>query len=66
MARGLDPAGAGTGPRSLAPCDLQPIKACGVTFAGSMVERVIEKRAKGDPARAALLRTQLADTIGSR
>ena len=66
MARSLDPAGTGAGPHLLAPCDLQAIKACGVTFAGSMVERVIEERAKGDPARAALLRTQLADTIGSR
>ena len=34
----------------LAPCDLQAIKACGVTFAESMVERVIEERAAGDPA----------------
>ncbi len=66
MARSLDPAGAGAGPHLLAPCDLQAIKACGVAFAGSMVERVIEERAKGDPARAALLRTQLADMIGSR
>ncbi len=66
MARSLDPAGSGGGPHLLAPCDLQAIKACGVTFAGSMVERVIEERAKGDPARAALLRTQLVDAIGSR
>ncbi len=57
---------AGDGPHLLAPCDLQAIKACGVTFAGSMVERVIEERAKGDPAQAALLRTQLAEAIGSR
>ena len=28
----------------LAPCDLQAVKACGVTFAGSMVERVIEEK----------------------
>ena len=32
----------------LAPCDLQVVKACGVTFAKSMVERVIEERAAGD------------------
>jgi fumarylacetoacetate (FAA) hydrolase family protein len=32
-------------PHLLAPCDLQAVKACGVTFAGSMVERVIEERA---------------------
>jgi len=53
------------GLRLLAPCDLQVIKACGVTFAGSMVERVIEERAKGDPAQAAILRTQLASAIGA-
>src|SRR5580765_4357594 len=34
--------------RLLAPCDLQAIKAAGVTFADSLVERVIEERAKGD------------------
>lgn len=32
-------------PHFLAPCDLQAVKACGVTFAGSMVERVIDGRA---------------------
>lgn len=32
----------------LAPCDLQAVKACGVTFAKSMVERVIEEHAAGD------------------
>jgi fumarylacetoacetate (FAA) hydrolase family protein len=31
----------------IAPCDFQAIKACGVTFAKSMVERVIEERAAG-------------------
>ncbi len=66
IARSLGADRAGDGPTLLAPCDLQAIKACGVTFAGSMVERVIEERAKGDPARAALLRTQLAGSIGSR
>ena len=44
----------------LAPCDLQAVKACGVTFARSMVERVIEERAAGDPSRAQAIR----DTIG--
>jgi len=48
----------------LAPCDLQVVKACGVTFAGSMIERVIEERAKGDPAQAARLREQIAGVIG--
>ena len=44
--------GVGRHGKLLAPCDLQAIKAAGVTFAGSMIERVIEERAKGDPARA--------------
>ena len=48
----------------LAPCDLQAIKAAGVTFAGSMIERVIEERAKGDPARAEAIRADLADLLG--
>lgn len=51
-------------PHLLAPCDLQVIKACGVTFARSMVERVIEERARGDPARAAAIRAEIASVIG--
>ena len=53
------------GLRLLAPCDLQAIKACGVTFAVSLLERVIEEQAKGDPARANELRGQLRDAIGT-
>jgi fumarylacetoacetate (FAA) hydrolase family protein len=57
---------AGTGGlRLLAPCDLQAIKACGVTFAVSLLERVIEEQAKGDPARADALRAQLQASIGT-
>ena len=48
----------------LAPCDLQAIKACGVTFARSMVERVIEERAAGNPALAAEIRARVAGVIG--
>lgn len=48
----------------LAPCDLQAVKACGVTFAESMLERVIEERAGGDPARAQALRNELSEAIG--
>ncbi|WP_435231316.1 fumarylacetoacetate hydrolase family protein [Pseudopelagicola sp. nBUS_20] len=48
----------------LAPCDLQSIKACGVTFAGSMVERVIEEKATGDPTRAQVIRAKIAARIG--
>ena len=50
--------------RLLAPCDLQAVKACGVTFAGSMVERVIEERAAGDASRAEAIRTRVAAAIG--
>ncbi|MCA3439394.1 MAG: fumarylacetoacetate hydrolase family protein [Rhodobacter sp.] len=50
--------------RLLAPCDLQAVKACGVTFAGSMVERVIEERAAGNASRAEAIRTRIAAAIG--
>lgn len=50
-------------PRLLAPVDLSALKAAGVTFARSMVERVVEEGAKGDPARATALRERLADVI---
>jgi fumarylacetoacetate (FAA) hydrolase family protein len=49
----------------LAPCDLQAIKACGVTFAVSLLERVIEEQAKGDPVRASALRADIQAIIGS-
>lgn len=48
----------------LAPCDLQAIKACGVTFASSMIERVIDERTQGDPAKANLIRTRIGELIG--
>ncbi|WP_375570544.1 fumarylacetoacetate hydrolase family protein [Ahrensia marina] len=48
----------------LAPCDLQAVKACGVTFAGSMVERVIEERAAGDPSAAQAIRNRIGALIG--
>lgn len=51
--------------RLLAPCDLQCIKACGVTFAVSAVERVIEERARGDSARAQAIRDALAVRVGA-
>lgn len=49
----------------LSPVDLQCIKAAGVTFAVSAVERVIEERARGDLNAAAEIRTKLEDRIGS-
>ncbi|WP_144097565.1 fumarylacetoacetate hydrolase family protein [Croceicoccus sediminis] len=50
----------------LSPIDLQAIKASGVTFAESAIERVIEERAAGDPATADLLRADLAEALGGR
>ena len=51
-------------PFLLAPIDLQAVKACGVTFAQSMLERVIEERAKGDPKAAEETRIEIRDIIG--
>ncbi len=52
------------GPYLQAPCDLQPVKACGVTFVSSMLERVIEEQAKGDPARALAIRERCTAILG--
>jgi fumarylacetoacetate (FAA) hydrolase family protein len=51
--------------RMLAPCDLQCIKACGVTFAVSAVERVIEERARGDSTQAQVIRDALGQKVGA-
>ncbi|MDX5433921.1 MAG: fumarylacetoacetate hydrolase family protein [Halomonas sp.] len=51
-------------PYLLAPCDVQAIKACGVTFAVSLLERVIEEQAGGDAAKASQLRSELNEMIG--
>jgi fumarylacetoacetate (FAA) hydrolase family protein len=48
----------------LAPNDLQSIKACGVTFARSMIERVIEERAAGNPDLALKIRERVGAIIG--
>jgi fumarylacetoacetate (FAA) hydrolase family protein len=48
----------------LAPCDLQVIKAAGVTFAASLIERVIEEQAKGDPQGAVRVREQIRSLVG--
>lgn len=53
-----------THPYFLAPVDLQAIKACGVTFAQSMIERVIEEKAAGNPDRAAAIRERVSTLIG--
>lgn len=52
--------------RLLSPIDLQVIKAAGVTFVESMLERVIEERAKGDPSRARSVRERLGAAVGSK
>ena len=49
----------------LAPIDLQCVKAAGVTFAVSAVERVIEERARGDAAKAEAIRADLRDRVGA-
>ncbi|AMY70522.1 fumarylacetoacetate hydrolase family protein [Frigidibacter mobilis] len=48
----------------LAPVDLQAVKAAGVTFADSMLERVVEEHAKGDAGRAQEIRERLAPALG--
>jgi fumarylacetoacetate (FAA) hydrolase family protein len=50
--------------RFLAPVDLQVLKAAGVTFVRSMLERVIEERAKGDPLAAEEVRSRVAEAVG--
>ncbi|MFL6966208.1 fumarylacetoacetate hydrolase family protein [Pseudomonas alvandae] len=62
---------ANTGPHAdsakpflLPPLDLQVIKAAGVTFAASMIERVIEEQAGGDAARAEAVRATVHGVIG--
>ena len=52
-------------PWLLAPIDLQAVKAAGVTFAASMLERVIEERARGDRAGAERARAEMAKLIGT-
>ncbi len=51
-------------PHLLSPVDLQCIKACGVTFAKSVIERVIEERAGGDPEKANEIRAVIGERIG--
>ncbi|MES2339159.1 MAG: fumarylacetoacetate hydrolase family protein [Pseudomonadota bacterium] len=55
----------GSAPALLSPIDLQCVKAAGVTFAVSAIERVIEERARGDSAAAAAIRSDLEDRVGS-
>lgn len=52
-------------PWLLAPIDLQAIKAAGVTFVVSLLERLIEEQARGQPERAAAIRQEMLATIGT-
>jgi fumarylacetoacetate (FAA) hydrolase family protein len=51
-------------PWLLAPCDLQAVKASGVTFVASLLERVIEERARGNPALADGARREIQALVG--
>ncbi len=51
-------------PSLLAPIDLQAIKAAGVTFVASLLERVIEERARGNPAAAKTIRAEVTRLVG--
>jgi len=53
-------------PYLLAPADLQAVRACGVTFIASMLERVIEEQAHGDPAHAEAVRKSIGEEIGAQ
>jgi fumarylacetoacetate (FAA) hydrolase family protein len=53
-----------TRPYLLAPVDLQVVKACGVTFVDSMIERVIEERCGGDASRARQTRELVSAALG--
>jgi len=52
-------------PSLLSPIDLQAVKAAGVTFVVSLLERVIEEQARGDKARADTLRAEIVGLIGT-
>ncbi|MDE2464249.1 MAG: fumarylacetoacetate hydrolase family protein [Alphaproteobacteria bacterium] len=60
----VDTAVPATMPRLLSPLDLHCIKAAGVTFAASTLERIIEERAKGEPQAAMRVRKALSDPLG--
>ncbi len=52
-------------PSLLSPIDLQAVKAAGVTFVVSLLERVIEEQARGDKARADSLRKDILTLVGT-
>ena len=52
-------------PYFLAPVDLQAVKASGVTFVSSMLERLVEEQAKGDPTKGDAIRAEIQREIGT-
>lgn len=56
--------GKGSAGYLLAPCDLQPIKAAGVTFVDSILERLIEEECKGDSRKSKIIRARLTSIVG--
>jgi fumarylacetoacetate (FAA) hydrolase family protein len=65
LANSAEDARRDNGPWLLAPCDLQAIKASGVTFVASLFERVIEEQARGDARKAESVRQSITAIIGS-
>jgi fumarylacetoacetate (FAA) hydrolase family protein len=65
LRRAWDSEGAAPAAQLLAPIDLQCVKASGVTFAVSAVERVIEEQARGDAGKALAIRSALAERVGA-
>jgi fumarylacetoacetate (FAA) hydrolase family protein len=64
LANSAEDARSPSAPWFLAPCDLQAIKAAGVTFVSSMLERVIEEQARGDAGKAQAVREAVVAVIG--
>jgi fumarylacetoacetate (FAA) hydrolase family protein len=64
LANTMAPLSAPELPRYLAPADLQSLKACGVTFVNSLLERVIEEHCGGEAARASGVRREIESQIG--
>ncbi len=64
LANSVEPSRDPSRPWLLAPSDLQAIKAAGVTFPVSMMERVIEEKARGDAAAAQGIRAEINRLVG--
>jgi len=64
LANAADDARDARAPWLLAPCDLQAVKASGVTFVASLLERVIEEQARGDARKADVVRQSIVAIMG--